>query len=344
MAGKQHVLAAQEAIAEAIYLKDLDFTDIYISETGEAFMRGLSDVADPIYDIPENAIQDLDMVHKKVCGLGQLEREFVLDHDEVRYRVTKIQGDTSATYHVRRSMFPIPRIGKLGINPMVVRALGTIGHPGAANVPRGSGLILVAGATGQGKTTTASSLLQEYLITYGDIAITIEDPPELKLEGMHGKFGRCFQTRVIGGDFAPYLRAALRQMPRFILLGEIRDPSSASEVLNAALSGHVVIATIHGGSIEEALTRVIKYVQSNLDAELARSMLADGIAAVVHQEMRRIRANDGRVARRIFAESLFFGHDKGLRQKIRDGKIVQLSSDIDLQKSRMDRGEMPVSR
>ena len=325
-------------------LCDLDFTDIYMSEAGEVYMRGMTDVSEPLYMVPKNAVADLDDVHRRVCAMGQRENEFVLDHDNVRYRITKIQIEHGASYHIRRSMFPIPRLRPLWLPVEVVRALAPIGNPGLGGRPRGFGLILIAGTTGQGKTTTASSLLQEYLINYGEIAITIEDPPELMLEGKHGQFGVCYQVKVKDGDFAPLVRQALRQQPRYIMLGEVRDPSSAQEVLNAALSGHVVLATIHGGSIEEALLRMINYVASRVDLNMARDMLADGIAAVLHQEMRKIRASDGRVQRRLLVQSLFFGKERGLRQKVRTGDIGMLGTDIEAQRNRMAKGEMPIDR
>jgi len=334
-------------VADSCLLNELDFTDLYLSETGAAHMRGLSDSSDPLYGVPDGVIGDLEEVRNKVCNIGQLEREFVLDYDGVRYRVTRMQGQTTLTYHLRRAMFPIPRIRDLGIHPAVVQALGRLGHPGGSAIQRGSGLILVAGATGQGKTTTLCSLLQEYLISYGDIAVTIEDPPELKLEGEHGKFGLCYQFTVKNGDFSSLVREALRQNPRYIMLGEIRDSASAHQVLTAAMSGHVVLATIHGGSVEEALVRITKYVASETDTDLARSMLADSISAVLYQEMKKIVTKDGsgRVKRVVSISSLFFGRDsdsKGLRQKVRDGKIPQLSTDIELQRNKMDKGKPPI--
>src|SRR3546814_3251127 len=111
---------------------------------------------------------DLDELHRRVCARGQREREFFLDFDEVRYRVSKIESINGNWYALRRAKSPIPRFGTLGLHARVVQYLGLLG--------RKHGLILFAGATGQGKTTTACSLLQEFLIHYGDVAIAIEDP------------------------------------------------------------------------------------------------------------------------------------------------------------------------
>lgn len=333
------VLGGDHAIAEAMSspLRDYDFTDLYISEAGAARIRGLKDENGPLIEVPEAAISDLDKLHKIVCTLGQSEDEFPIDFDEVRYRVSKIAGQDGVWYALRRLMWPIPRLATFGIERGIYRELGRLGKR------PGRGLILVAGATGNGKTTTCCSLLQEYLIQFGDIAITIEDPPELRMEGKHGRFGQCFQIKVSDGDFAKPLRSALRYNPRFILLGEIRDPEAASEALRAAISGHIVLATIHGGSIPEALTSVLKLVSARLDLDLAKSMLGDGIAAVLHQELRLVTASDGRAERRPFVKSLFFDGDQGLRSKIREGKMELISTEIEQQSMRLARGEPAVA-
>jgi len=318
-------------------LRDLDFTDLYISESGHAYMQGLIDVKDPIYEIPDGAIADLDRVHLLVCRLGQNADEFTIDHDEVRYRVSKIDDEANPTYALRRAIHPIPRLRSFGINPQVHRALGHAGKRDA------KGLILLTGATGQGKTTLACSLLQEYLIAYGGVAIAIEDPPELLMSGRHGQFGHCYQVPVRDGDFATPLKKAMRQKPRFIFLGEIRDAKSAADALQACVSGHVVIATTHAGSIEEAITRLMKLVSAEMDQDLARDLLAASLSVVTHQEMVRAQAADGRVERRLKLRSLFFGTDSGLRAKVREGKVHHMGTDIEAQALRVANQESPLA-
>src|SRR3546814_7354761 len=95
---------------------------------------------------------------------------------------------------------------------------------------------------------------------YGDVAIAIEDPPELPLDGKHGRFGRCFQIAVENGDFGRALSSTMRYNPRYILLGEIRSPVEASQALRAAINGHIVLTTLHAGSITTALQSMLKLV------------------------------------------------------------------------------------
>ena len=338
--GQGRALASQTDFepVESLRLSQVDFTDLYISETGEAFMRGLIDVKDPLYEVTEGLIEDLHVIQQRVCQLGQEGNEFTIDHDEVHYRVSKIDDELNPTYVLRRAIDPIPRLRDFGINNLVMRELGLAGK-GMAR-----GLILFSGPTGQGKTTTACSLLQEYLITFGGVAIAIEDPPELKLAGRRGHFGQCYQVRVKNGDFSTPLRIAMRQFPRYIFLGEIRDPESAAEALQACNSGHVVIATTHAGSIEEAINRLMKLVSSKLDLGLARDLLADGLSVVCSQEMRRIETADGRVERKIALKTLFFGDDPGLRQLVRSGTISQIGSHIEAQALRVAKNESPLAR
>lgn len=330
---------------EVFPLKDLDFTDLYLSETGSiAKIRGVLDEDDPLVTVPFNALTDLVDVHKKVLGLGLRENEFVLDHDSIRYRVSKINSDSGTNwYALRRSMDPIPRLRSLlkGVPIPVLRTLGRIGKR------PNRGLILMSGATGSGKTTTICSLLSEYLYQYGDIATTIEDPPELKLEGEYrGGSGHCFQVKVLNGDFATPLRASLRYQPRYILLGEIRDPDGASEALRAAISGHIVLSTIHSGSIPEAIQSMLKLVSAKLDVDLARNMLSDGLAAVMNQQLVRLKTN-GVVERRVKLETLFIGDSTqgtsaaAIRSKIREGKVQSLNDDIEQQFNKIMKGGDP---
>lgn len=313
-------------------LRQFDFTDLYFSEQGEAFVRGAQGTDSPISLVPAEHSHDLEDLHRRVCDRGQLEKEFFVDYDKVRYRVSKIESIDGVWYALRRAKFPIPRLGELGLHPRVIQYLGHLG--------RRHGLIIFAGATGQGKTTTACSLLQEYLLCYGDVGITIEDPPELPLNGTHGQFGRCFQIRVENGDFGRAMSQTMRYNPRYILLGEIRAPYEASQALRAAINGHLVITTIHAGSIQEALNAMLKLVSGQENLELARHVLADGLAGVLHQKLMKTKSGVKPKIDFLFAGPV--GQDPGIRTKIRQGKIEQLSTEIEQQATRVMNGKPPI--
>lgn len=317
-------------------LRDLDFTDLYVHTNGEAFMKGLIDIKDPLYPIPIGAIDDLHIVHQLVCEMGQRDQEFTLDHDGMRYRVSRINDETNPAYVLRRALDPVPPINSFKIPKLVLRELAHAGKDGKR------GMILFSGSTGSGKTTAACSLLLAYLNFYGGVAIAIEDPPELKLNGQQGAFGWCYQVPVKDGNFTAPLRQAMRQGPRYIFLGEIRDPESAHEALQAANSGHIVIATTHAGSIEEAINRLMKLVTAKVDTAIARDLMASGLAVVSSQEMSRRALSDGRVERHVNIKTLFFGDDAGLRTMIREGKVQQIGSTIEKQQMRVAKGLPPL--
>lgn len=113
------------------------------------------------------------------------------------------------------------------------------------------GIILVSGPTGSGKTTTLYTLLS-YFVEQKKIVVTIEDPVEYTLNGV-----RQIQTRTHHITFASGLRAILRQDPDVIMIGEIRDAETASVAVNAALTGHVVLSTIHTNSAAAVKARLI---------------------------------------------------------------------------------------
>ena len=116
------------------------------------------------------------------------------------------------------------------------------------------GLILIAGATGSGKSTTAASLIREICEIHRERKkiITIEDPPEYLLDGVT----QIHVDEDKGMSFAQSLRYVFRQDPDVIFVGEIRDEESARTVLQASLTGHLVIATVHAGGIMESSARM----------------------------------------------------------------------------------------
>ena len=317
-------------------LQEINFTDLNFSEAGEAWLRNVEGVDEPIVGVPESAMADLSVIHQRVCHRGQTENSFAYDHDGVRYRVTRIDAVNGRWFTLRRLMYPIPRLASpefKGIPLKVIQYLGQIAKP-----PGGHGLIIVSGATTTGKTTTACSLLQEYMVIFGDVGVTVEDPPELPLDGPHGRAGWCHQTEAVNGNFADAMKATMRHAPRYILLGEVRSGAEAREAIAAANNGHIVITTIHAGNCIEAINRMLKFVSGTENLELARGMLADGLMGVLNQKLVRVKGK-----RQIQMEYFFPGDGQGLRSLIRTGKTEQLSTAIANQASRVMQGKLPVS-
>lgn len=144
-----------------------------------------------------------------------------------------------------------------------------------------SGLLLVSGPTGSGKTTTVYKLL-EGLNDGTRKIITVEDPVEIDLPGV-------IQVGVrqdIGLEFATGLRAMLRQDPDVIFVGEIRDSETARMAVRAALTGHLVISTVHTGSAAASISRL-------LDLGIEGYLLAEAISGVLAQRLLRRTPRDG---------------------------------------------------
>ena len=143
------------------------------------------------------------------------------------------------------------------------------------NIRRPNGIILATGPTGSGKTTTLYTML-EILNTQGVNISTIEDPIEYRMPGVN-------QTQVradIGLTFANGLRSLLRQDPNIIMVGEIRDNETASLAINAALTGHLVLSTLHTNSAAGALPRLI-------DMKVEPFLIASTVSAIISQRLVR---------------------------------------------------------
>lgn len=118
-------------------------------------------------------------------------------------------------------------------------------------VARPDGLCLICGPTGSGKTTTANSTIRE-LDRFGSAVFTVEDPVEYRLPFT----GQVNVNKAVGVDFARVVRAFMRADPDVIVLGEVRDSETASNAMRAADTGHLVLATLHTGSIQGAVQRM----------------------------------------------------------------------------------------
>ncbi|MFQ3578173.1 MAG: PilT/PilU family type 4a pilus ATPase, partial [Verrucomicrobiia bacterium] len=146
-----------------------------------------------------------------------------------------------------------------------------------------NGLILVTGATGSGKTTTLAAILDKINQTQPVHVVTLEDP----IEYVHNHALATFNQRELGSDFDSYangLRAALRQAPKVILVGEMRDRSTVEIALTAAETGHLVLSTIHTINAGQSINRILGLFE-NSEEELIRQRLAETLRFVVSQRL-----------------------------------------------------------
>jgi twitching motility protein PilT len=145
------------------------------------------------------------------------------------------------------------------------------------------GLILVTGATGSGKSTTLSAMVQRINLERLAHIVTIEDP----IESLFVDQQSTIQQREIGVDTDSYssaLQSALRQNPDVILVGELRDQATIETALMAAETGHLVLSTLHTSDASETLTRLISHFPPH-QHQLLRQMIASTLVAVVSQRL-----------------------------------------------------------
>ena len=179
------------------------------------------------------------------------------------------------------------------------------------------GLILVTGATGSGKSTTLAALLHHLNTTQALHILTLEDP----IEFIHTSHSSLVQQRSVPGhshSFELALRAALRQDPDVILVGELRDLPTVRMALSAAETGHLVLATLHTRSATQAVERVIDIFPS-ADKALVRQQLSLSLLGVLTQTLCRRADGQGRVP----AHELLLA-TPAVRHLIREGQTAQL--------------------
>ncbi len=146
-----------------------------------------------------------------------------------------------------------------------------------------TGIIFVTGATGSGKTTTLAAMLNELNQQSEIHMVTLEDP----IEFLHPHLKATFSQRELGKDFSDFsvgLRAALRQAPKVILVGEIRDRETMEIAMTAAETGHVVFSTLHTISAAQSVNRVIGMFTNEEQLQI-RQRLADTLRYVISQRL-----------------------------------------------------------
>ncbi len=225
-----------------------------------------------------------------------------------RFRVNAYfqRGTLGAAFRLIPSeTVPLERLGL----PTVVRNF--------AKKPRG--IVLVTGPTGSGKSTTLASLINEINEQRDEHIMTIEDP----IEFLH-QHKRCIiNQRELGADapsFALALKAALRQDPDVILVGEMRDMETIGTALTAAETGHLVFATLHTQDAPQTIDRIIDVFPPAQQGQI-RAQLAIGLQGVVTQTLVPTADGNGRC---VAAEVLV--PTAGVRNLIREGKTHQIYS------------------
>ena len=212
-----------------------------------------------------------------------LDYDLMLADESGRYRVNVgyFNGAVGATIRILPTR---PRTVEELLLPDIVRALA---H-------RTKGLVLITGSTSQGKTTTMAAMIEEINTTSKKHIITIEDP----IEYVHTNRSGIVRQREVARDtqsFYTGLRAALRQDPDVIAIGEMRDYETIKIALTAAETGVLVLSTLHVISIDKILERLLSYTAASDEGQL-RFLLAESLQGIIHQELLPTADGERRVA------------------------------------------------
>ncbi len=218
---------------------------------------------------------------RDLVGKGSCDLSYSLD-DRVRFRVNIFSQKGYYTTVLRKLETRIPSISSFQFPPQFKMMAREV-----------NGLILFTGATGTGKTTSMAAILNRINEERAVHIVTLEDP----IEYVHPHKKATFNQREMGDDFDTFangLRAALRQAPKVILVGEIRDRETLEIALTAAETGHVVFSTLHTIDAGQTINRILGMFEQDEQPQI-RNRLVDTIRWIVSQRLLP-RIGGGRVA------------------------------------------------
>jgi twitching motility protein PilT len=270
-------------------LSDINFT---VGKPPQAEVDGVLLPVCGSLDLPELTPFHTETLALNLIGRDRRNVQHLLDH-----------GSCDLSYHLpARARFRVNIFSQRGTFSIVMRQLPTtVPSVESLGLPRvlkqiadeKNGMVVVTGATGSGKTTTLAAILDEINRDRAVHVITLEDP----VEYVHRHHKATFNQRELGLDFDTFangLRSALRQAPKVILVGEMRDRESVEIGLSAAETGHLVLTTLHTTDTGQSINRIVGMFDLE-EERLIRIRLADSLRWVVCQRLLP-KVGGGRIA------------------------------------------------
>jgi len=240
----------------------------------------------------------------------RLSVDFAVNVGNVRVRISVFNTDRGPSMAIRLLPDSIPTIDKLNLHPSI---------QGISDLK--SGLVLICGTTGCGKTTTIASILDDINHKRAAHIVTLEDPIEYRIPSR-----QSFVEQREVGTHVPSIERGLidvmRADPDIIMVGELREPETIALTLNAAESGHLVIATLHATNMEDALYRIINSMPLEAE-EYIRHQLASTIAWVLVQKLVYVE----RAGIRVPLLSIMRGTQQ-IKGIIREKKLYQIDNSM----------------
>ncbi len=296
--------------------RDQNCSDIHLAVGMPPMLRLMGDLIPVKYrDISHDEMEELidetlnKELKKKLRGGDDL--DFSYDDPEVgRFRVNVFRKLTGLGATFRTISSEIPTLESLGL-PGILESMLYANH----------GLILVTGATGTGKTSTLAAMINIINNNRRMNLITLEDP----IEYIHKCKMSMIIQREIGvhvNSFADGLRAALREDPDVILVGELRDPETIALAMTAAETGHLVLGTLHTSSASKTLDRIIDAMPTEQKTQTS-IFLAQNLRGVISQKL--VRSADGK-SRKAIVEVMV--NTPAIANLLLNGKVHQIDSTI----------------
>lgn len=246
---------------------------------------------------------------EKYIENGEIDSSYSLE-GVGRFRVNVFRQLESDAIAIRSITLDVPTLEELN-HPNIIKEL----------VAKRRGLILVTGPTGSGKSTTLAAMINEINSTRSENIITLEDP----IEYIHKHKKSIINQREIGRDSKSYknaLRAALREDPDVILIGEMRDLETISIAITAAETGHLVLSTLHTIGATQTIDRIIDVFPPYQQQQI-RVQLASVLQGVISQQLIETIDNNNRVSA---FETMII--NPAIQNQIREGKTHQIQSVI----------------
>lgn len=315
-------------------------TDIYVPEDmpmfGVMYPNAVKLNSRPEYhDIVNHLLEE---AKKKT----KLEFALELNHEGSRIilRGHSINSVEGRVFIFRRLPNYIPNIREIGMPEPIIELL-------LSDRLNSGGLVIIAGETGNGKSTTAAATIAYRLSSYGSFCITIEDPVELPLQGFYKNEenpeleGVCYQTNVDEDTIMDAMKGVLRCYPSvsnsILFLGETRDEMMASEVLKIAANGHLVITTMHGADLMTSIKRFLGLAVSygKLNESEVKSMFASVYRLMIHQKIEVLPTGKKKLRPQIlFSPS----SASSIASRLRTGSIELLATEIQSQNMLVQKG------
>ncbi len=313
------------------------FSDIHAREKDVLRVRvsnGLQEVSEghierrDIFDFLEKMRPDLKFEMELDASGGEFDFGFEFDGDSFRANLAYYNG-TKLVMLVMRKLDRMARSLKdLGLPESLLKWLDYE-----------SGLVFVVGPTGSGKTSTLAAFVEHLNQTKPIHILTAEDPIEIRFVAKRA----TVTQREIGQDtqnFASAARAAMREDPDVILIGEIRDLESAKEAIRLAETGHLVLTTLHADSAVGAIDRLTRIFEGGTDQRLLLHSLASQLIGVLYQRLLISTKDDASgLPKRILAYEMI-SNTPAVAANIRDNKIVQIRAAIQMAGDRENMAEI----